>query len=139
MSLFSERLKLLRKQSKLSQRQLGLTINSSEATIQSYELSLRTPSIEIAIALAEYFDVPTDYLLGAGLYKHAEQIEEHYDYIKNFISNIIIDEKPNLIEDYIQNLDACENIVDRIALLSIFIKKISFDNNEIRIHLKLYK
>ena len=64
MNNFSFRLRELRLSRGLSQKQLAMEINSAERTIQSYELNARTPSIEICITLANYFDVSLDYLVG---------------------------------------------------------------------------
>lgn len=64
METFNKRLKELRLAANLSQKQLGLLVNIGESTVQSYELGTRVPSITIAIALADYFDVTLDYLVG---------------------------------------------------------------------------
>ncbi len=64
MSTFSERLKELRKKNNLTQKALGEFINSSERGIQSYELEQRKPTLDVINALADYFDVSTDYLTG---------------------------------------------------------------------------
>lgn len=63
-NLFSSRLKQLRQAKGLSQKQLAIEINSAERTIQSYELNVRTPSIDICITLTNYFNVSLDYLVG---------------------------------------------------------------------------
>ena len=61
---FSDRLKELRKQKKLSQKALGELIGLSERGIQNYELGTNSPTSDIIIKLANYFNVSTDYLLG---------------------------------------------------------------------------
>lgn len=61
---FSKRLKELRVEKNLSQKQLGDYTGIGTTTIQSYELNSRTPSITIAIVLARYFGVSLDYLCG---------------------------------------------------------------------------
>lgn len=61
---FSERLKNLRKDKDLSQKLLAQEIGIGEKTIQSYELELRTPTLNALIALADYFDISIDYLAG---------------------------------------------------------------------------
>ena len=62
MSVFSENLKSLRAFHNLTQRQLGIEVGASERGIQNYELDERKPNYEIA--LADYFDVSIDYLVG---------------------------------------------------------------------------
>ena len=62
----SIKLKALRQQAGLTQKQLGERIGTTKATISYYELSERTPSPEMLIKLAGVFHVSTDYLLGVG-------------------------------------------------------------------------
>jgi len=64
MAEFSERVKELRLKNNLTQKALGELVNSTERTIQSYELKHRKPTLDIIIALADYFQVSTDYLMG---------------------------------------------------------------------------
>ena len=64
MKTFAERLKELRKNRNLTQKQLAVEVELSERGIQNYELGLREPPISIAITLADYFDVSIDYLVG---------------------------------------------------------------------------
>ena len=60
----SIRLRELRKQAELTQKQLGERVGVSKAVISYYETSERTPSPEMLIRLAQTFHVTTDYLLG---------------------------------------------------------------------------
>ena len=64
MAELSERLKMLRKERRLKQRemaeQFGLALNS----YQAYEYATRTPDLRGLIALADFFDVSLDYLVG---------------------------------------------------------------------------
>ena len=64
MTEFGKRLKQLRKQSGLTQKQLAKKLWVTKATIINYELYERSPSPEILIHLSEIFHVSTDYLLG---------------------------------------------------------------------------
>lgn len=61
---FSQHLKSLRKSKQITQKQLAQGIGASERGIQQYELGERKPSYEALIALADYFDVSIDYLVG---------------------------------------------------------------------------
>ena len=61
---FGERLKELRKQKKLTQQQLGDVVHVSKVSISGYERGERSPDRETLTALADYFGVSTDYLLG---------------------------------------------------------------------------
>lgn len=61
---FSINLKSLRQSKNLTQKQLATEINASERGIQNYEAGVRKPTYDILIALADYFDVSIDYLVG---------------------------------------------------------------------------
>ena len=61
---FSERLTELRKENNLTQKQLANDLNLSEVGIQNYEGKRRKPAYDVLIALADYFDVSIDYLVG---------------------------------------------------------------------------
>lgn len=61
---FGTRLKELRLQSGLTQKQLGERIGVTKSVISFYELRERTPSPEILVKLAATFCVSSDYLLG---------------------------------------------------------------------------
>lgn len=62
--LFSERLVLLRKSRSLTQKQLASEMQLSELAIQHYEAQRRKPVFDVLIALADFFDVSLDYLVG---------------------------------------------------------------------------
>lgn len=64
MSLFSNRLKELRKAKKVTQKMLAESIDMSERNYQSLEYGKIKPSYDTIINLADFFDVSTDYLLG---------------------------------------------------------------------------
>lgn len=64
MFCFGEHLKKLRLSKNLSQKQLATEVGSSERGIQQYELGERKPAYDKLIALADYFDVSLDYLVG---------------------------------------------------------------------------
>lgn len=64
MNDFGERLKNLRLQAGITQKQLAERLWLSKATVSYYEQSLRSPSPEILVKLSKIFKVSTDYLLG---------------------------------------------------------------------------
>lgn len=64
MEKVNERIKELRKLKNITQKQLAQFVNLSERGIQNYELGLRSPTCEVLIALADYFDISIDYLVG---------------------------------------------------------------------------
>lgn len=62
--MFGKRLKLLRTNLNLSQKQLGENLNLSQRAISSYENNLRFPDEQTINLIADYFNVSVDYLLG---------------------------------------------------------------------------
>lgn len=65
-SSFSERLKYLREERGLTQRQLEEKLNGkiTKSAISFWELGLRTPNLDAVILLADFFGVSIDYLAG---------------------------------------------------------------------------
>ncbi len=64
MKIFGQRLKELREDKKLSQRQLAKTLGTSQPNLQRWEKGLFEPDQNTMIVIAEYFGVSADYLLG---------------------------------------------------------------------------
>ena len=64
MKLFAERLKELRKQKKVYQKELAHLLQITERQFSSYEAGKVDPPTSKLIALADYFDVSLDYLVG---------------------------------------------------------------------------
>ena len=58
------RLKELREKRRISQAFLGMELGMSQNTISRYETGAREPSRKDLIAIADYFHVSIDYLLG---------------------------------------------------------------------------
>ena len=61
---FSKRLCECRKRKNISQKALGEILGVSDAAVTMMEKGRRFPSFEVLLALAEYFDVSLDYLVG---------------------------------------------------------------------------
>lgn len=64
MCRFGEILAELRKDKKLSQRELARILHVSVGTISNYETGVHFPDVEKLVNLADHFGVTTDYLLG---------------------------------------------------------------------------
>ncbi len=64
MKIFAERLRDLRIEQGLSVWQVGQAIGVSHAAISRWENELRIPNIENLAALAKFFKVRSDYLIG---------------------------------------------------------------------------
>lgn len=61
---FKARIKQLRIEHGLSQKQLAINTSLTETAIQNYEYGNRKPAFDVLIALADYFNVSLDYLVG---------------------------------------------------------------------------
>ena len=64
MEKFAARMKELREARGMSQDAVGKIIGVKRYSVYSYEKAKNYPDVEHLIALADYFDVTTDYLLG---------------------------------------------------------------------------
>lgn len=64
-SIFSSRLVALRKERQMTQSDLAKALHKTRSTISGYETEGKEPDYEMLCALAKYFGVTTDYLLGA--------------------------------------------------------------------------
>ena len=64
MSIFSERLKLLRQENRYKQRELAEIFGLKLRGYQSYEYGKAYPTVPGLIQIAQFFHVSTDYLLG---------------------------------------------------------------------------
>ncbi len=58
------RLQRIRKQNGVSQKELAKKLHVQRQTISSYERGVSTPDIYILIAMADYFEVSVDELVG---------------------------------------------------------------------------
>ena len=73
-SVFSEKLRSLRKDKSLSQEEVAEKLNVSRQTISKYELGDATPDLNKISEIAELFNVSFDYLLGDGVVKEEKQV-----------------------------------------------------------------
>lgn len=73
MPTFSQRLRTLRTENKLSQQSLSEELGVSKSSINMYERGEREPNFETVAAIAGFFGVDTDYLLGRSSYKNKEE------------------------------------------------------------------
>ncbi len=61
---FGEKIKNLREDAELSQKQLGEAINATQRKISYIECGKFEPSLNDIVALCKFFNVSADYLLG---------------------------------------------------------------------------
>ena len=77
MILFGQRLKSLRKEAGLTQKELGIKLNVSKVCISLYENGTRMASIETLVDIANLFKVDLDYLIGTDTYVVSDSSEEY--------------------------------------------------------------
>lgn len=62
--MFGNILRQLRKEKGVTQAELAAVLNLDASSISKYEKADVSPSADVLLKIAQYFDVPTDYLLG---------------------------------------------------------------------------
>lgn len=71
---FCERLKILRLNNNITQKELGKKLGISTVSIGNWEMGIKNPSMNAIISLAEVFGVSTDYLLGVSIESKRDDI-----------------------------------------------------------------
>ena len=64
MFILSERIKQLRVDKNLTQKQVAEILEIKEVSFQRFEYEIRRPGLDTLIKLADYFGVSLDYLVG---------------------------------------------------------------------------
>ena len=68
MQTFAKRLRELRKERNLSQKQVATILNIRQQSYVRYELNTSEPCYEMLVKIARFFEVSTDFLLGVSDY-----------------------------------------------------------------------
>ena len=84
MSLFSKRLIAIRQESGARQTDIAQAAGISVRAYQYYEKAEKEPTLSVLLAIANYFDVPLDFLAGRPPYEHWEAVSAHKDAIVDF-------------------------------------------------------
>ena len=61
----AQRIKALRTESDMSQKELAKMVGIAQNTLAQYESGIASPSLKVLVKLAEVLNTSTDYLLGA--------------------------------------------------------------------------
>ena len=61
---FGQKLKSLRKQAKLTQREVASELNFSQRCLAGYETNTREVNFHNLVVIADFYDVSVDWLLG---------------------------------------------------------------------------
>ncbi|WP_290033691.1 helix-turn-helix domain-containing protein [Ligilactobacillus cholophilus] len=90
--MLGSRIRELRKEKKMSQRELAEKLNVSQQTIGAWEIERIVPGADTLNILANYFNVSTDYLLG----RSEKKKENNNDYtLKEALDSVMsYDGKP---------------------------------------------
>lgn len=66
----SKRIRQLREDAHLTQQELADKLSISRSTLAGYEAESKQPSYQVLSQIANVFNVPTDYILGVGVFKN---------------------------------------------------------------------
>lgn len=64
MTVFGERMRILRQNLGISQQQVADKLNISRNLLSNYERGIRQPDYQMLVRLADFYEVSLDYLLG---------------------------------------------------------------------------
>ena len=99
---FGSNMKFLRKQKKMTQKELGEVLGYGYTTISNYENGRNEPSIEDLKKISHYFKVTIDYLVGNTSKSNAEQ---NYEIAKE-------------LKDIKETLDELSEKINRLSVLN---------------------
>lgn len=91
MKIVAERIRSLRESAKLSQVKMGEIVGAKQSSINRYEQDQTSPSYEILVRYADFFDVSLDYILGrtddpqGKLYECKTKFEESDPEMEKFV------------------------------------------------------
>lgn len=88
MATLGSRIKNLREKHDIKQIDFAKKINVSNVVLSRYESDERKPDYEVLQAIADYFEVTTDYLLGRENNKlSSKDVDKDYEEFEAFISD----------------------------------------------------
>lgn len=96
MDTFGEILRELRLEKNLTQNAFGKIFSVEKGTVSNWENENRFPDKNMLNAIADYFNVSLDYLLGRSYIKNPQQ---YYLNLKNEIA-VLTDEEKNILNLY---------------------------------------
>ena len=99
MLYFGDKIRALRQEKGLTQKQLASKLEVTKSTISGYEQGVKSPSVEALIKLCSMFNVSADYLLGLSdsmELKMSPLTDEQTQLIMRFIAEL---EQYNYLKD----------------------------------------
>lgn len=110
MPKFSERLRLLRAQSGLSQQALANRLGcTSKSSINMYERGEREPSLDLLEAIADFFNVDLDYLLGKSDVANRARTSELFSSVEDMPVDLGGVPRISLIDDGLMSISIAES------------------------------
>ncbi len=100
--LFGDRLRILRKEKRMTQEELAKKFNTGKASISNYENNLRLPDANTISGYADFFGVSVDYILGRTDIRSLEDSRIETKDFHNFDMDELPDEAIKEIEKYIE-------------------------------------
>jgi transcriptional regulator with XRE-family HTH domain len=104
---FAERVKALREEKKITQEQLGKALNLSRSAIGEIENARKGASLHVLAAMADYFGVTIDYLVGRTEFKKGRLLTsaEIESFLPKKLNNlkIAVDDKEQQLSEITKN------------------------------------
>lgn len=133
MKELKDRIKLLRKEESLTQREIACRIGIAERSYRYLESGTAKPALKTLMSICENFAVPADFVLGIGFFDNLDIIEEYYDIIlQQLYKDFEIAEKtvsPKLQFDFKSEIMKRTHL-KQLFFLGCFISFIFFDEKE---------
>lgn len=112
-TIFNKRLRSLREQHKISQKDFAEILGVSNVVLSRYENGERKPDYDMLIKIAEYFDVSVDYLLGKSNSVQLSNEEEFQNFIEDPELKMWYKQLPNNKEEDLRALKDMWEIIKR--------------------------
>lgn len=109
----SQRLRMLRKEKGLQQKDLAAILGIGRQSMSHYETNKRMPDYETLNKIADYFGVTTDYLLGRSELRSGRLVTEEELY-KHLPENIVAKIKHDKLKIIVDDSDLDPRTIDEI-------------------------
>lgn len=118
MSLLGKRIKHLREKNNYSQKRVADALGISNVQLSRYESGDRKPDPDTIVAIAKYYDVSTDYLLGKteNEKKEVDDEKEMKEFFSNPRLNVFFKEMADSPEEQLEELQEFWEIIKKRGL-----------------------
>lgn len=89
MNELSKKLRWLRSQKGISQKELARFLHCSPSTVSNYENAVYAPGLDILVLLADFYEVSVDYLLGRTFYPYPTELQHKIIYGQYTLSQFL--------------------------------------------------